>query len=199
MPVSSIILTMPTWIDPFLDEYHGKLTSDEMYMRLVIGLSRENCNQQTGGPFAAVVFDTSTGSLVAAGVNRVVPCNCSMAHAEMMALALAQQRLSTFNLSAPGLPPLVLYTSTEPCAMCLGAIPWSGIKNIVCSATDEDARAAGFDEGAKPPDWIAGLAVRGISVRTGLLRSEAAGVLREYALTGGLIYNGTAADNQPAA
>ena len=73
--------------------------------------------------------------------------------------------------------------------MCLGATPWSGVRHLVCAARDEEARAAGFDEGAKPALWVSALEMRGITVERDVLREEAAGVLREYAERGGEIYN----------
>ena len=124
--------------------------------------------------------------LIAAGVNLVVPAHASIAHAEMIALTLAQQRLGTHDLSETGCE---LATSTEPCAMCLGAIPWSGVTRLLCGARDEDARAVGFDEGAKPANWVQELTSRGIEVVRDVLRDEARAVLRDYKQSGGTIYN----------
>ena len=81
-----------------------------------------------------------------------------------------------------------LVTSTEPCAMCLGSIPWSGLKKVICGARDEDARAIGFDEGAKPEQWVKTLAERGIEVSLDVLREEAKEILIRYHQSGGLIY-----------
>ena len=73
--------------------------------------------------------------------------------------------------------------------MCLGAVVWSGVQTLVCGATDGDARAIGFDEGPKPPDWVSALYQRGIAVHREVLRPDAAGVLQAYADAGGPIYN----------
>jgi len=73
--------------------------------------------------------------------------------------------------------------------MCLGAIPWSGVRRVVCGATGEDACAIGFDEGAKPADWVGELRKRGITVVRGVLQTEAQAVLRQYIERGGVIYN----------
>ncbi len=73
--------------------------------------------------------------------------------------------------------------------MCLGATPWSGVRHLVCAARDEDAERVGFDEGAKPAEWVPTLERRGITVQRDVLRDEAASVLREYAESGGEIYN----------
>lgn len=73
--------------------------------------------------------------------------------------------------------------------MCFGAIPWSGVSQLICGARDEDARAIGFDEGPKLTDWVSALNSRGITVRRDVLREEAVAVLREYSSSGGVIYN----------
>ena len=74
--------------------------------------------------------------------------------------------------------------------MCFGAIPWSGVRRLVCGARDEDARAIGFDEGPKLPDWVDALEARGIAVVHDVLRDEAVAILRHYQESGGIIYNG---------
>lgn len=194
MEHSSLILTLPVWIEPFVRRYTFPLTSPEARMRFVIALALENIKRKSGGPFAAALFNSETGDLMAAGVNRVVPLNCSLAHAEMMAIGLAQQQLGTYDLGGPGQPPVELVTSTEPCAMCLGAIPWSGLRKVTCGATDADARSAGFDEGAKPQNWVEGLEQKGIAVVTGVCAREAAAVFKVYKEAGGAIYNGRSVD-----
>jgi tRNA(Arg) A34 adenosine deaminase TadA len=158
-------------------------------MRLIIELSRLNVRHGTGGPFGAGVFDMETNTLVAPGVNVVVPSSCSVAHAEMMAIMVAQQVVGTFDLGGEGLPPYELVASTEPCAMCFGAIPWSGVRQLVCGARDQDARSIGFDEGPKLADWTGALESRGIAVKRDVCRQGAADVLREYATQGGVVYN----------
>lgn len=157
-------------------------------MRFVINLARENVRHGTGGPFAAAVFD-GTGRLVAPGINLVVASNCSVLHAEIVALMLAQKSLARYDLGDGGRLRYDLVTTTEPCAMCFGAVPWSGILQLVCGARDEDARAIGFDEGPKLTDWVSALNSRGIAVQRDVLREEAAAVLRDYVAAGGVIYN----------
>jgi tRNA(Arg) A34 adenosine deaminase TadA len=157
-------------------------------MEWVIGLAERNVAEGTGGPFAAAVFDFDTGGLIAPGVNRVVAARCSAAHAEIVALATAQARLGHHDLGAPGLPRCELVASTAPCAMCLGAIPWSGVRRLVCGAREEDARAIGFDEGDKPADWAGALQRRGIEVERDVCRPAAVALLQQYAAGGGVIY-----------
>lgn len=158
-------------------------------MALVVELAAENARRGSGGPFGAAVFERRSGRLVAAGVNRVVASGLSSAHAEMLAIALAQRARRSFDLGAPGRPALDLVTSSEPCAMCFGAIPWSGVTRLVCGARARDAEAIGFDEGPKPRAWIAALEARGIAVVRDVRRAEAVAVLRAYADAGGAIYN----------
>jgi tRNA(Arg) A34 adenosine deaminase TadA len=158
-------------------------------MRFVVELAQTNVDMETGGPFGAAVFETTTGRLVSIGVNLVASAKCSLAHAEMVALANAQQALGHFDLGAAGMPGFELVTSCEPCAMCYGAIPWSGVRNVLCAARAHDAAAIGFDEGSKPTNWVAALKKRGITVRRDLCREEAVAVLRRYKQAGGDIYN----------
>jgi tRNA(Arg) A34 adenosine deaminase TadA len=158
-------------------------------MRFVIRLAQTNVEQGTGGPFGAAVFETRTGRLISIGVNLVASLNCSLAHAEMIALANAQQAVGHFDLGAAGMPGFELVTSCEPCAMCYGAIPWSGVRTVLCGAQAQDAMAIGFDEGQKPKNWVAALNSRGISVRRDLCRDEAVAVFQHYNRSGGDIYN----------
>ncbi len=183
-----VTLRLPGWVG---ETSGGGLTlrTVEERMRFVVELSRLNVRHGTGGPFGAAVFERETGRLLAPGVNLVVGSGCSVFHAEMVAIMVAQKVVGTFDLGGEGLPPYELVASTEPCAMCLGATPWSGVRHLVCAARDEDARAVGFDEGIKPALWVSSLEERGITVERDILREEAAGVLLEYAERGGDIYN----------
>ncbi|BFU89964.1 MAG: tRNA-specific adenosine deaminase [Nitrospira sp.] len=158
-------------------------------MRFVIQLALTNVTAKTGGPFGAAVFETKTGRLISVGVNIVEPSNCSLAHAEMVALANAHQALRHFDLGADGMPTLELVTSCEPCAMCYGGIIWSGVSNLVCSARGCDATAIGFDEAPKPKNWVAELKKRRITVTSDLCRDEAITIFQRYERSGGRIYN----------
>ena len=184
----SVQLHLPAWLPDFLARVPASLDSPEERMRVAISLAEMNVANGSGGPFGAIVVTAGSGRLVAAGVNRVEPASCSSAHAEILALSLAQQRLGSASLSNTPLGPLELVTSCEPCAMCLGAIPWSGVASVLCGATKADVEAVGFDEGDRTEDWIEQLARRGILVHTGILRQAAAEVLTRYARSGGSIY-----------
>jgi tRNA(Arg) A34 adenosine deaminase TadA len=186
--MAKIEIQLPAWIEGMVAERGGGLATVESRMRFVIGLSRANIERRTGGPFGAAVFEADSGRIVGVGVNLVEASNCSLAHAEMVAIATAQQAVGHYDLGG-GKTIYELVTSAEPCAMCLGAIPWSGVRRVVCGARGEDACEIGFDEGAKPADWIGELRKRGIEVQRDMLREEARDILRQYAWTGGLIYN----------
>jgi len=182
-------LHLPGWVEEFFSEKDEVYPTAEERMTLAVDLARHNVRNGTGGPFGAAIFERESGSLISPGVNRVVSENCSVAHAEMMAVMLAQRSLGSYDLNAAGMSEYELVTSAEPCAMCLGAVPWSGVRSLVCGARSEDAEEIGFDEGDKPENWVEALQRRGISVRRDVLREGAAGVLQEYARIGGEIYN----------
>ena len=188
-------LALPPWLDEAVPGPEARFSDDEERMALVVELSRQNLERGTGGPFAAAVFERRTGRLLAPGVNLVEPARCSVAHAEMVALMVAQQVVGSFDLSAPGLPAYDLFASTEPCAMCFGAVPWSGVTRLVCGARKADAEAVGFDEGSKPDDWVGSLERRGIEVHRDVLRDAAARVLEAYRDAGRTVYNPSRGDS----
>lgn len=190
MSAKQIKLQLPGWFDDFISDHRQPVATPESRMQLTIELARLNIEYQTGGPFGAAVFDMESHTLVSIGTNLVIPSNCSMAHAEMVAISSAQQKLGTFDLGAKGLPHFELVTSSEPCAMCFGALPWSGIRHLVCGAKAEDASAIGFDEGPIHPHWIDELNKREITVDIEICRNEAKAVLNLYAELEGVIYNG---------
>ncbi|MGY6629798.1 MAG: nucleoside deaminase [Wenzhouxiangella sp.] len=185
----SLRIDMPSWLRGFAGQLPQRLETPELRMAVAVSLSRENLRHGSGGPFGAVVVDRQDGRWLSLGVNRVASSHCSCAHAEIMALSLAQQRLADWDLGRVASGDLELVSSCEPCAMCLGAIPWSGVRSLVCGATKEDAEAAGFDEGDRPDAWVDKLEARGISVTLGVARHEAAAVLARYARSGQPIYN----------
>jgi tRNA(Arg) A34 adenosine deaminase TadA len=193
MKFPEVILRLPDWVDEFVaDETYAK---PEDRMRLAVDLSREIVRRETGGPFGAAIFERDSGRLVSVGVNLVVGGGCSVFHGEMVAIMIAQRSLGDFDLGGPNHPAHELVTSTEPCAMCLGATPWSGVRHLACAARDEDARTVGFDEGSKVQDWTQKLEERGITVTRDVLRDEAVAVLQEYAALGGEIYNSRGVDD----
>jgi tRNA(Arg) A34 adenosine deaminase TadA len=179
----------PAWVADVV-AWDTRYRTDEERMRLAIALSRENVEHGTGGPFGTAIFERESGRLVAVGMNSVVRLhNCTL-HGEMVAFMMAQHRLGSFTLDAPHAPAHELVTSCEPCAMCLGAILWSGVKRVVCGAAREDAARVGFEEGPVFPESYAYLERHGIEIVRGVLRDEAVVVLERYRDAGGAIYNG---------
>lgn len=188
---SSLTLDLPGWLRHELAEDVGRYADDASRMRRVLACARRNVAERTGGPFAAGVFERESGRLLMLGVNRVVPLNCSSAHAEIVALSLAQQRIGNYDLGAPGLPALQLVASWAPCAMCFGAILWSGVRSLVIPAQGSPLpEITGFDEGPLPAGWRDELRQRGIELIEGIEKDEAVAVLRAYAASGAPVYNG---------
>ena len=110
----------------------------EDFMRKAIELSIENV-KNGGGPFGAVIV--KDGEIVATGVNRVTANHDPTAHAEVSAIRAACQKLGTFDLSG-----CEIYTSCEPCPMCLGAIYWAHLDKIYYGNNKTDAARIGFDD-----------------------------------------------------
>lgn len=108
------------------------------FMREAVHLSAENV-KNGGGPFGAVIV--KDGEIIATGVNRVTANNDPTAHAEVSAIRAAGQKLGTFDLSGCD-----IYTSCEPCPMCLGAIYWAHLDRMYYACNKDDAADAGFDD-----------------------------------------------------
>ena len=179
----------PPWVADVIDfERTYKLDDDKM--RLAITVSRENVDRGTGGPFGAAIYERESGKLVAVGMNCVVRLNNCTLHGEMVAFMMAQQRVGSFTLNAPALPVHELFTSCEPCAMCLGATLWSGVRRVVYGAGREDASRLNFEEGPVFPESYTYLEDRGITIQRNFLRAEARAVLELYRAKSGKIYNG---------
>ncbi|MBU1054931.1 MAG: nucleoside deaminase [Proteobacteria bacterium] len=184
-----IEIKLPDWINTFISNQPAYMLSVEDRMSFVIEASQLNVSNGTGGPFAAAIFESESGKLISLGVNLVTLEALSVLHAEIVAFALAQKKAGTYDLGGQGLPAHELVASTEPCAMCLGAIVWSGVRKVITGASDYDARKIGFDEGPKIKEWKTELEKRGIVVISDVKREKAAKVLLNYSLQGGKIYN----------
>jgi guanine deaminase len=150
-------------------------TQHEKFMRMAIELSEYNVQQSAGGPFGAVIV--KDGMVVARSANRVVPTNDPTAHAEVSAIRLACQELGTFILEG-----CVIYTSCEPCPMCLGAIYWARIDTIYYANNKADAAAIGFDDKFIYDEIACSMADRKLPV-VQLLRDEAQGAFKLWAAT----------------
>ncbi len=108
-------------------------------MRVAIRLAQNGIDSDSGGPFGAVV--ARNGEIIAEGWNQVTSSNDPTAHAEIVAIRNACRVLGTFQLDG-----CVLYTTCEPCPMCLGAIYWARPEKLYFACTREDAARAGFDD-----------------------------------------------------
>ena len=115
------------------------MNDEQKFMEEAIRLSIENVTSGKGGPFGAVVV--KNGQIVGRGANKVTSANDPTAHAEVVAIRDACQTLQSFQLDG-----CELYTSCEPCPMCLGAIYWARPKKTYYGNTKEDAAAIGFDD-----------------------------------------------------
>lgn len=183
-------LDMPAWAEDALNELPSHLPTMEERMAAVIDFSRRNFQHKTGGPFAAGVFERDSGKVVVIGVNRVMPHNCSSAHAEIMALSLAQKMLGVYDLGADGLPAHELVVNWRPCAMCLGAVLWSGVRSLtIAGAGPELEEITGFDEGPVADNWREELHQRGITLNEDILRDEAIAAYKEFAAAENFVYN----------
>lgn len=112
---------------------------DQMYMREAIALARQGIEAHDGGPFGAIIV--MDDEIIGRGWNRVIASNDPTAHAEINAIRDASQHLGRFHLQGA-----TLYTSCEPCPMCLSAAYWAKIEAIVYAADERDAAAIGFDD-----------------------------------------------------
>lgn len=183
-------LCLPDWAIAELQELPECLPTVQARMAAVIRFARLNFQRQTGGPFAAGVFERDSGRLLVIGVNRVMPLNCSSAHAEIMALSLAQQQLGVYDLGGPGLPAHQLVVNWSPCAMCFGAVLWSGIRSLVIAGAGQELeQITGFDEGPMPEKWRDELERRGIALCENILHEEALADFRTFAASGSVVYN----------
>ena len=183
-----IHLEYPSWVDKL--DWSRPYLSDQERMRLAIDVSRMNVELGTGGPFGAAIFESVSGRLVSVGMNQVVRYNNCVLHGEMVAFMMAQNKVGSFTLNKSSLPRHELYTSCEPCAMCLGTTLWSGVQRVVYGATREDATILNFEEGPVFPESYKYLEDRGIEIVRQVMRDEARAVLELYRSKNGKIYNG---------
>lgn len=185
-PAAANAAVLPAWTTRAVDRAR-RYAGHDAQIELAITLARLNVEHATGGPFGAAVFD-ATGRLVAIGVNRVEPLASSLAHAEIVALAGAQQKLGRARLNADG-GRYTLAASAQPCCQCYGALPWAGIDELLIAARRKDTELlVGFDEGPLPEDWVGELSRRGISVVRDLRRRAACAILQRYGAGAGPRY-----------
>lgn len=184
--VTRIEIVLPAWTARFQDP-QARYATDPERMGVAIALARSNVREENGGPFGAAVFNRSSGALIGMGTNLVLALRNSVLHAEVVALMLAERAVGSFSL-ADGSGGYELVTSCEPCAMCLGAVHWSGVSRLVIGARREDAEKIRFDEGPVFPASYQYLESRGLQVTRDVCRAEAIEVLELYARNNGVIY-----------
>lgn len=193
--MSAFSLQLPAWYASFATtQDFMAMTSDESRLAFAIALAKLNVENQTGGPFGAAIFCNDSGKLLAAGVNVVLPQTTSLAHAECVAIGIAQQGNQSHDLSQPS--GTTLYCSAQPCIMCFGAIWWSGITRVLCAARASDVEElTGFVEGPVPANWESLLKNRAPLPAVDVLwseqslRNQARAVLKSYKDSGAKIYN----------
>ena len=167
----------------------NKNLSKEEYGRtaeILLALQEENAllADKGYGPFLAAIYD-GEGHLVAKGANSVSKEKCCLNHAEINAIREAHKKLKTYDLAPYNLS---IYVTAEPCAMCMGAIMWSGIKRVFYGVSSADVEAiTGFDEGFKP-GWLEAFARRGIEVYGEIESESGKKVLKEYMRKGKEVY-----------
>eukprot|EP00669_Euglena_mutabilis_P014151 TRINITY_DN9198_c0_g1_i1.p1 TRINITY_DN9198_c0_g1~~TRINITY_DN9198_c0_g1_i1.p1 ORF type:complete len:283 (-),score=77.54 TRINITY_DN9198_c0_g1_i1:197-991(-) len=175
----AMLVGYPEWV---LKEecWERDFVTDQERMQLCIDISRKNMTNNTGGPFGAAVFEARSGRVVSLGVSLVdLRKNCCL-HAETVAIQMATARLGTFALDREGAVQYELFASSEPCAMCIGAILWSGVLRLVCAATDVDVRTLLHDTGPVFEDSFKYLRSKGVTIERKFMRMEAKQVISEY-------------------
>ena len=187
MTVPLFDIQLPDWCDEYTQHIGNVYPEASAQMELVLKIVDQNIDHG-GGPFGAAVFDQNS-KLISIGMNLVTASNCSLLHAEIVALVLAEKSQHSYDLSNHGKQHFTLVTSCEPCTMCLGATIWSGIDHIICAARDEDARTIGFDEGPKPADVNKELKKRNIRITRDIYRDKAILLMQKYCDSGKPIYN----------
>ncbi len=181
--------SLPAWLLAEADQLPEVLPTLEDRMDLVNALADRNWREGSGGPFASIVVDASTGRLVAAGVNVVLATGLTSMHAEVTTLSLAQTALGRWDLGADGAD-LQLVVNWRPCVMCYGATMWSGVRSLVVAGEGPLLEElTGFDEGPVVDDWAAQFEARGIRVTIGVRHDEAVAVYRAYGESDAVVYN----------
>lgn len=144
----------------------------ELYMREAIRLAKEGMDGDHGGPFGAVIVKDK--QIIGSGYNRVIELSDPTAHAEVVAI-----RDAAATLQSPWLEDCDLYTSCQPCPMCLSSSLWAHIRKIFYAGTEADAASIGFDDAEFYRKM--GFEFGNVSVDTvAMMRDEAAAVMKEW-------------------
>jgi tRNA(Arg) A34 adenosine deaminase TadA len=186
----SFSAALPQWLIDELDGIAAESpASTEERIAIVNRLADRNWREGSGGPFAAMVVDATSGAVISVGVNVVLQSNLSAMHAEMMALSLAQRALDRWDLGAGGAE-LELIVNWRPCVMCYGATMWSGVRALTIAGEGAEVeRLTGFDEGPMPADWKGEFERRGIRVSVGVGHDDAIEVFGAFGASDAVVYN----------
>jgi tRNA(Arg) A34 adenosine deaminase TadA len=149
-----------------------KIKKHETFMRLAIQLSEQNVIAGLGGPFGAVIV--RDGKVISKSANKVTTTLDPTAHAEISAIRIACKKLKSFNLTG-----CVIYTSCEPCPMCLSAVYWARIDKIYYANTKKDAQKIGFDDQFIYDEIALPIEQRKLVIKQ-LLRDEALNAFKQW-------------------
>ena len=146
---------------------------DATFIRRAIELAKYGMDHDAGGPFGAVIV--KDGKIIAEGWNTVTSSNDPTAHAEVNVIRKACQELSDFQLKG-----CTLYTSCEPCPMCMAALHWARVGTVMFGATIADAESAGFNELRVPAADVLKIGGSSVRLESGLLSAECRQLFREW-------------------
>jgi guanine deaminase len=156
----------------FMEKHFYNMDDHKRFMAVAISYAEQNVNEGLGGPFGAVVV--KDGEIVAGSGNRVTLSNDPTAHAEVSAIRLACTALNTFDLKG-----CVIYTSCEPCPMCLSAIYWARLDKVYYGNTKVDAAEIGFDDKFIYDELDKPVEARALPV-VQMMREEALGAFKQW-------------------
>lgn len=192
MENKNIYFQLPEWLIKYENKYKDVIfKNDEEKMEIAIEISKQNILNNTGGPFGCAIFklseDKQSSTLFCVGCNLVTTYNNCILHAEIVAIQVGQKKINNYSFNNS--EEFELFTSCEPCAMCLGAILWSGVKRIICGATKKDAEEIGFNEGPVFPQSYVYLENMGLEIKKNILNGKCKEILNLYKNNKGEIYN----------
>lgn len=182
-----IEIKLPQWTINALPAFlSNKYKTLEERMDLVLDLALQNIKHNTGGPFAAAVFNKTKGTLISVGVNLVVASSCSSAHAEVVAIALAQQTLKSYQLPND----CQLVVNWRPCLLCYGAFFWSSCRSLVIAGSSEELEdITGFNEGPIHPQWREELEKYNVEILDNICKAKAIELFHFFKQSKALVYN----------
>jgi tRNA(Arg) A34 adenosine deaminase TadA len=189
MELAGVSTTLPSWCTPDFVERLATESGRDL-LTVAVRLAALNVERATGGPFGSIVARPSDGRVLGVGINLVEISNNPLLHAECVAIAMACRALQTHSLRMEGAASLTLYSSSEPCLMCLGAIHWCGLQHVVYAAPADVAEGAGFDEGPARSECLREMKAAGVRFERHGATEPVEEIMRTYVRRSGTIYNG---------